>query len=1364
MNKKLKNKNIKFIFGVLLLITLNFVSIPSFLTPVTKSTNNIEEIKSSGVYYDVEINDLPISPVNWSWAETQPWFGGGSGTLGSPYVIEGHTFEYSMGSGLCFGIRNSRKHFIINNCTFSGSDLGNAGLLLQNVTNGQIRNNTIFNNVYGIQLYDTNYTSINENNVHDNSNDGIHLYDNYYNNINQNYITRCGDGLELDNCQFNNIFDNVIYENDFEGLEFYYCHFNTIYENNLYLNEDHGFELDDSENNTIYDNIIRESTEDGINLDIDCYDNLFYNNYFIDNGYDNAVDQGTGNNWNNSLIGNYWDDYTGYDMDLDGIGDTPYDLAPPGGSQDYLPIWNQQAPIAIDDFPGSLNNWTWAASQAWCSGSGTELDPYVIEDMNIDAKNADNCISILNSRAFFTIRNCILYKSGATDAGIYLLNVTNGNIANNQLDYNYVGLYLDDCNFNTISGNNVSHNGNNGIHLSYSHNNTIIQNNANHNDDEGIYIYFSDNNTIQENTAYNNSYNGIRINWSGNNYVIENNVTQNTGTGNDGNGIRLYDAVNNTIINNYVTENNMNGILLITNSNDNIITGNFINDNNLYGVYVGSGDDNLFYDNYFRSNVLENARDDGTGNDWNNTLIGNYWDDYTGYDMDLDGIGDDPHSIIGSAGNFDYLPIWNILGPIAIDDLPGSLNNWAWAENQAWCSGSGTSGDPYLIEYLKIHGNSTHSCIDIQNSDSNFVIDHCELNNSINAGIYLSNVTNGRLTNNYLSNNSYGVYLYENCDFNIISQNTAYKNSWQGIRINDSDNNTISGNILNNNGGTIRFHGLGVYHSDGNSISNNIANNNNAHGIRISSSEFNTLTENTLENNGDRGISIGSSSHHNTLLQNTANNNTNCGIYVEESNFNNISENTASDNALANFYLLNSNNTTLYRNIADGISNYGIYLERSNFNNLIECEVYNISSRGIYLYYSNNNSISKNIGMYNLYGLFAEYSNENTFSQNSFNNNTQLGIAVQYTYGNKILENTANFNTNIWGGIVLSVCVDTLVQGNTIIGNNPSGILIFNDADNNNVTGNIVKENTFGIDIWAGSDNNLIYENFFLKNGMHAVDGGSNNDWNSTTIGNYWDNHTGPDTIPPYGIVDIQYNISGSAGSIDYLPIAEDGSPSIIINSPSENDIFGTIAPSFSVTISDDFLDEMWYTIDGGLHNYTFTGSTGTINQSAWEAIADGMITLIFYASDAPGNIGSAEVNIEKDSHGPLIIISSPHTDDIFGANTPSFTVEISDDNLDSMWYSLDGGTTIFLFTANGTIDQTAWTALLEGSVTITFYANDTLGNLETESVDVVKSLPSPPPEDNFLVIIIIVISIVAGVAVVTVVLLLRRRKAGVEV
>ena len=42
----------------------------------------------------------------------------------------------------------------------------------------------------------------------------------------------------------------------------------------------------------------------------------------------------------------------------------------------------------------------------------------------------------------------------------------------------------------------------------------------------------------------------------------------------------------------------------------------------------------------------------------------------------------------------------------------------------------------------------------------------------------------------------------------------------------------------------------------------------------------------------------------------------------------------------------------------------------------------------------------------------------------------------------------------------------------------------------------------------------------------------------------------------------------------------------------------------------------------------TFTGLTGTINQSLWEQLPDGHVTIIFYAKDLSENIGSKGITI----------------------------------------------------------------------------------------------------------------------------------------
>jgi len=89
--------------------------------------------------------------------------------------------------------------------------------------------------------------------------------------------------------------------------------------------------------------------------------------------------------------------------------------------------------------------------------------------------------------------------------------------------------------------------------------------------------------------------------------------------------------------------------------------------------------------------------------------------------------------------------------------------------------------------------------------------------------------------------------------------------------------------------------------------------------------------------------------------------------------------------------------------------------------------------------------------------------------------------------------------------------------------------------------------------------------------------------------------------------------------------------------------------------------------------------------------------------------------------------------------------------------YSLDGGITTYAITTNATIDQAVWAALSEGSITITFYANDTLGNLTFEEITVTKSIPSGGTDPT---IVIVIVSIVGEMAVITgVFIFLKKRK-----
>ncbi|MFX1304291.1 MAG: hypothetical protein ACFE9X_13130, partial [Promethearchaeota archaeon] len=171
----------------------------------------------------------------------------------------------------------------------------------------------------------------------------------------------------------------------------------------------------------------------------------------------------------------------------------------------------------------------------------------------------------------------------------------------------------------------------------------------------------------------------------------------------------------------------------------------------------------------------------------------------------------------------------------------------------------------------------------------------------------------------------------------------------------------------------------------------------------------------------------------------------------------------------------------------------------------------------------------------------------------------------------------------------------------------------------------------------SGSVNNTFYLNFFRDNGRHVQQSGINvndNAWNNTEIGNYWDNYTGVD-MNGDGIGDTPHNISKTPLIQDYLPIVDIDPPNITIIKPSNNSVFGSAAPSFEIKVNERFLDVMWYTLDSGLHNYTFT-KNGTIDQAAWNLLANGQVNLRFYAFDKVGNIAHEYILIIKQKEAAI--------------------------------------------------------------------------------------------------------------------------------
>lgn len=196
--------------------------------------------------------------------------------------------------------------------------------------------------------------------------------------------------------------------------------------------------------------------------------------------------------------------------------------------------------------------------------------------------------------------------------------------------YLYSGILVDHSIGNVIINNNIIYNYQ-GISLLYSSSNVVCDNTISNNYD-GVYLYYSGDNVISDNTIFSSNYDGVYLYYSSNNVLSGNAILHNDLT-----GMNLYYSSNNVICGNTILSN-YNGINLALSTDNNTIYHN--NFNNTYQVWSESE------------------------NFWNYGDEGNYWSNYTGQDLNKDGIGDTPHYI--DAVNKDNNPLMGMFSEFSI--------------------------------------------------------------------------------------------------------------------------------------------------------------------------------------------------------------------------------------------------------------------------------------------------------------------------------------------------------------------------------------------------------------------------------------------------------------------------------------------------------------------------------------------------------------------------------------------------------------------------------------------------------------------------------------------------------------------------
>ncbi|WP_299524106.1 nitrous oxide reductase family maturation protein NosD [uncultured Lutibacter sp.] len=240
------------------------------------------------------------------------------------------------------------RNFIIEDCILENVFFG---LLIEKSKNGIIRNNRISGNRKSEAS----------------SGNGIHIWDGSEMEVYNNQLTGLRDGIYFEFVKQSVVYENNSHNNIRYGLHFMFSN-NNIYHHNEFRNNgagvavmfskyitmhhntfklnwgsaSYGLLLKEIYDAEIYNNLFEENTI-GINgegctrinyknntflrngwaikIAGACYANIFEKNDFMHNSLD--LSYNTKKN-DNSFNNNYWSEYTGYDLDKNGIGDIPY--------------------------------------------------------------------------------------------------------------------------------------------------------------------------------------------------------------------------------------------------------------------------------------------------------------------------------------------------------------------------------------------------------------------------------------------------------------------------------------------------------------------------------------------------------------------------------------------------------------------------------------------------------------------------------------------------------------------------------------------------------------------------------------------------------------------------------------------------------------------------------------------------------------------------------------------------------------------------------------------------------------------------------------------------------------------------------
>jgi parallel beta-helix repeat protein len=599
--------------------------------------------------------------------------------------------------------------------------------------------------------------------------------------IHNNTISGNTIGIAFNNAG-NNTVSNVLLANNGAALQIYRSNLNTV-NNCTFTSNDYGVYLLEANNNNISNSLFTVTNGNGRALYLESGQGNQINSNTITGGvYGIESLNDYQNIYNgNDISGTAWRNiyFTNPELDIitgNRIHDTINGLLLVGGSQNQL-VGNTlfgcgSGLEVVNSFNNTLNdnNITQNTFGMYIYGNtGT----------TISQNNVTNCGSAIelhdSSENTVNNNNLAMNTFGVYIAG-GLLNAVENNIVFNTL-YGGAGVHFEDTSNNTINDNSFTSDVKDfryGIYINEGSNNTITNNNASNNH-AGLELHNTNLNQVNGNSLNNNTV-ALFMDNSSENVFISNAVTSNgagvemhnshLNTFNAMNitgstfGFIIFNGNNNTIINSIL---NSNGAAINLQTCINTTIDNNLMNNNSYGVYILNGDHNTV-----QNSQVTDIKLDGSGvfldNTTQNTVKQN--------------------SFINTEKLFTY-GVYQTGGSNNILESNTAIRNHAGIElhdttSNLIISNSLSYNTLGVFMWASSHNNLTSNIIS---------------NNG--AGIEIHQSTENNLTGNNLSNNVYGFYLDQLTSSNIKTNN--FTSNTIGLYSDNSNSNAIYTNNFNTN-------------------------------------------------------------------------------------------------------------------------------------------------------------------------------------------------------------------------------------------------------------------------------------------------------------------------------------------------------------------------------------------------------------------------------------------------------------------------------------------------------------------------------------------------------------------------------------